>query len=95
MDECGIGTDCSSVGHEKISWKLLCYSVLSGAAKRERQKSYFDILKYAQTTKVALSRNMMRYEHMDKRGIGTDCLRSRLSPSCREVIGIQQLHIKD
>ena len=73
MDECGIGTDCSSIGHEKISWKLLCYSDLSGIAKRERRKSYFDISKYAQITKVALSRNMMRYGHMDECGIGTDC----------------------
>ena len=74
MDECGIGTDCSSIGHEKISWKLLCYSVLSGIAKRERRKSYFDISKYAQITKVSLSRNMMRYGHMDENRIGTDCV---------------------
>ena len=77
MDECGIGTDCSSIGHEKIPWKLLCYSVLSGIAKRERRKSYFDISKYAQITKVALSRNMMRYGHMDECGIGTDCTAGR------------------
>ena len=78
-----ISADYSSIGHEKNkvnkirSWKLLCYSVLSGIAKRERRKSYFDISKYAQITKVALSRNMMRYGHMDECGIGTDCVSLR------------------
>ena len=39
----------------------------------KRQESYFDISKYAQINQVALSRNMMRYGHMDECGIGTDC----------------------
>ena len=51
----------------------LCFLVLSGRTKRESRKSYFDISKYAQITKVSLSRNMMRYGHMDEYGIGTDC----------------------
>ena len=37
-------------------------------------KSYFDIPKYAQMEKVLVFRNMLRYEHMDEYGIGTDCL---------------------
>jgi len=36
-------------------------------------KSDFDIPKYAQIEKVFVFRNMLRYEHMDKYGIGTDC----------------------
>ena len=36
-------------------------------------ESYFDIPKYAQMEKVLVFRNMLRYEHMDKYGIGTDC----------------------
>ena len=36
-------------------------------------KSYFDIPKYAQMEKVLVFRNMLRYEHMDEYGIGTDC----------------------
>ena len=41
-------------------------------------ESYFDIPKYAQMEKVLVFRNMLRYEHMDKYGIGTDC---RFTPS--------------
>ena len=37
-------------------------------------KSYFDIPKYAQMEKVLVFRNMLRYEHMDEYGIGTDCI---------------------
>ena len=37
-------------------------------------ESYFDIPKYAQMEKVLVFRNMLRYEHMDKYGIGTDCI---------------------
>ena len=40
-------------------------------------KSYFDISKYAQIEKVLVFRNMFRYEHMDKYGIGTDCIRKQ------------------
>ena len=36
-------------------------------------KSYFDIPKYAQIEKVLVFRNMLRCEHMDEYGIGTDC----------------------
>ena len=35
--------------------------------------SYFDLSKYAQKTKVASCRNMMKYGHMNEYGIGTDC----------------------
>ena len=41
-------------------------------------KSYFDIPKYAQIEKVLVFRNMLRYEHMDEYGIGTDCVLSGL-----------------
>ena len=37
-------------------------------------KSYFDIPKYAEMEKVLVFRNMLRYEHMDEYGIGTDCI---------------------
>ena len=37
-------------------------------------KSYFDIPKYAQIEKVLVFRNMLRCEHKDEYGIGTDCL---------------------
>ena len=37
-------------------------------------KSYFDIPKYAQIEKVLVFRNMLKYEHMDEYGIGTDCI---------------------
>ena len=36
-------------------------------------KLYFDIRKYAQMEKVLVFRNMLRHEHMDEYGIGTDC----------------------
>ena len=36
-------------------------------------ESYFDILKYALMEKVLVGRNMLRYDHMDECGIGTDC----------------------
>ena len=36
-------------------------------------KSYFDITKYAEMEKDLVSRNMLRYDHMDECGIGTDC----------------------
>ena len=36
-------------------------------------KSYFDISKYARMEKVLVCRNMLRYDHMDECGIGTDC----------------------
>lgn len=38
-----------------------------------KDESYFDVSKYAQINQVALSRNMMRYGHMDEWGVGTDC----------------------
>ena len=37
-------------------------------------ESYYDIPKYAQMEKVLVFRNMLRYEHMDEYGIGTDCI---------------------
>ena len=37
-------------------------------------KSYFDIPKYAQMEKILVFRNMLRCEHMDEYGIGTDCI---------------------
>ena len=37
-------------------------------------ESYFDISKYAQMEKVLVGRNMLRYDHMDECGIGTDCV---------------------
>ena len=36
-------------------------------------ESYFDIPKYAQLEKVLVFQNLLRYEHMDEYGIGTDC----------------------
>ena len=35
--------------------------------------SLFDIPKYAQMKKVLVCQNMLRSDHMDKYGIGTDC----------------------
>ena len=49
--------------------KWLCYFVLSVRTIREIRKSYFDIPKYAQIIKIALSRNMMSYGHMDELGL--------------------------
>ena len=46
-----------------------------------KDESYFDISKYAQINQVALSRNMMRYGHMDECGIGTDCVSLRRNPN--------------
>ena len=36
--------------------------------------SFFHTSKYAQMEKVLISRNMLRYNHMDECEIGTDCL---------------------
>ena len=42
--------------------------------KSNSREPYFDISKYAQMEKVLVGRNMLRYDHMDECGIGTDCI---------------------
>ena len=48
-------------------------------AKNEKIKlwmPYLDIPRYDQMGKVLVCQNMLRSDHMDKCGIGTDCLMS-------------------